>query len=51
MPYYQRYKYTLICYRGNKKRIEGTDFLITAIFKFLKLKEQYRQINIEYRNW
>ena len=43
------YKYTLICYIRNKKHIEGTDYLITAIFKFLSLKKFYSQINIEYR--
>ena len=43
------YKYTLICYRGHKKYIECTDYLISAIFKFLRLKECYTQINIEYR--
>ncbi len=48
---YCRYKYTLICYRTNKKHIEGTDFLITAIFKFLSLRKIYSQINIEYRKY
>jgi hypothetical protein len=43
------YRYTLICYRGYKKHIEYTDYLITAIFKFLRLKESYKQINIEYK--
>ena len=46
-----RYKYTLICYKGNKKHIECTDYLISAIFKFLCLKENYNQINIEYRKF
>ena len=45
------YKYALICYRGNKKHIESADSLITAIFKFLRLKETYKQINIEYRKY
>lgn len=46
-----KYKYTLICYRGNQKYIEGADYLISAIFKFLRLKESYKQINIEYRKY
>lgn len=45
------YRYTLICYRGNKKYIERTDYLISAIFKFLRLKESYKQINVEYRKY
>ena len=48
---YNRYKYTLICYRTNKKHIEGADYLITAIFKFLTLRKKYNQINIEYRKY
>ncbi len=48
---YKRYKYTFVCYKGNKKYLEGADFLIAAIFKFLSLKKIYSQINIEYRKY
>ena len=49
--YYERYKYTLICYKGHEKYCEGTDYLITAVFKFLELRKIYNQINIEYKKY